>query len=140
MRKTSSQKGVALLLVIGFSMVIFMSIIALLFTLRANLRNLASFKERTEAYYLCETGASVVLILISNGKIGTGPGQTMQDTFDYKMGGKLYYISYKVKKANGQWDIISSVGPSSGFSYTYKLHVCGRRAFPWFIRGWPGGA
>lgn len=124
-----------MLLVICFSMVIFMSIIALLFTLRANLRNLASFKERTEAYYLCETGASVALILISNGKIKP------QDSFDYKMGGKIYNISYEAKKSNGGlWDIVSSVGPASGFSYTYKLRVGGRRAFPWFIRGWPGGA
>jgi hypothetical protein len=138
MRKTSSQKGVALLLVIGFSMVIFMSIIALLFTLRANLRNLESFKERTEAYYLCETGASVALIHISQGLVGKGASQKTQRSFDYDMGGKIYNITYDVTKVAGTWDIISSVGPSSGFSRTYKLRVCGRRAFPWFIRGFGG--
>jgi hypothetical protein len=139
MRKTSSQKGIALLLVIGFSMVIFMSIIALLFTLRANLRNLASFKERTEAYYLCETGASVALLDIANGHIGDGSGQWTQKSFDYDMGGKICNISYEVTKKNGVWDIVSSVGSASGFDKTYKLRIGGRRAFPWFIRGFAGG-
>ena len=139
MRKTASQKGVALLLVIGFSIVIFMTIIALLFTLRANLRNLASFKERTEAYYLCETGASVALLDIAAGKIGMGVGKWTQRSFDYAMGGGIYNITYVVTKKNGQWDIVSSVGPQSGFARTYKLRIGGRRAFPWFIRGFGGG-
>jgi hypothetical protein len=139
MRKTASEKGIALLMVIGFSMVIFMTIIALLFTLRANMRNLASFKERAEAYYLCETGASVALLDISKGKVGAGAGKGMQRAFDYDMGGKVYNITYVVTKKNGQWDIVSSVGPQAGFSKTYKLRIGGRRAFPWFIRGFGGG-
>jgi hypothetical protein len=138
MRKTSSQKGVALLLVIGFSMVIFMTIIALLFTLRANLRNLASFKERTEAYYLCEMGASVAILDINEGSIGKGVGQWTQRSFDFGMGGIIYNITYVITKKDGLWDIVSSVGPTSGFSKTYKLRIGGRRAFPWFIRGFGG--
>jgi len=139
MEKKSSQKGVALLMVIGFSLVIFMTIISLLFTLRANMRNLAAFKERTEAYYLCETGASVALMDIANGTIGTGPGKWTQRSFDYDLGGKICNITYVVTKKNGQWDIVSSVNGTSGFSKTYKLRIGGRRAFPWFIRGFGGG-
>jgi len=125
-------------MVIGFSQVIFMTILALLFMLRANMRNLASFKERAEAYYLCETGASVAILDISRGSIGEGVGKWMNRSFDYDMGRKVYHISYVVTKINGQWHIVSEVGPSSGFSKTYKLNFGGRRAFPWFIRGFGG--
>jgi hypothetical protein len=138
MQKTASQKGIALLLVIGFSLMIFMTILALLFALRANMRNLSSFKERAEAYYLCETGASVALLDISQGNVGAGVGQWTERSFDYEMGGALYNITYVVTKKNGRWDIVSSVGPQAGFSKTYKLRIGGRRAFPWFIRGFGG--
>ncbi len=133
------NKGIALILVIGFSLVIFSTVIALLFILRANLRNLVSFKERAEAYYLCETGASIAILDIAAGRIGAGSGQWTQRDISYPMGGRSYIIHYAVTTSGSQWNVVSSVGPSSGFYKTYNLRVGGRRSFPLFIRGFGGG-
>jgi hypothetical protein len=115
-----------------------MGIVGILFVLRANIRNSEAFKERAKAYYLCETGASIAILDIRNGRIGNGSGQWTEHAYNYSMGGTTYSISYKVEKERGAWLITSWVGPASGFSRTYKLKVGGQRAFPIFIRGFPG--
>lgn len=132
------QKGVVLLMVMGLSLVLFIGIAGLLFVLRANIRNIEAFKERARAFYLCETGASVAIMDIARGKIGTGPGKWTERTFDYTMGDKTYPIYYKVTRSAGQWKIVSIVNASAGFNWTYKLRVGGQRAFPIFIRGFAG--
>lgn len=131
-------------MVSGIALIFFAAVMGLLFVLDANIRSLESVKEHTITYYLCETGASQAIVEIYNGNIGygtnptTGVKQWVEKTFDYVMGDKVYHIKYRVSKAGGVWDIVSEVGPSSGFSRTYKLRVKGRRAFPIFIRGFPG--
>jgi hypothetical protein len=139
MRTVRRNKGIAMVLVIGFSLVIFSTVMALLFILRANLRNLVAFKERAEAYYLCETGASIAILDIARGHIGSGSGQWTERDISYSMGGQTYTIHYAVTTSAGQWSVVSSVGPSSGFYKTYNLRVGGRRSFPMFIRGFGGG-
>ncbi len=133
------QKGFVLLMVIGLSLAISIGIASLLFFLRSNVRNIEAFEERARAYYLCETGASLAILDIAHGKIGTGEGQWTERTFNYSVGDKAYPIRYRVTKSAGQWMILAWVDASSGFSRTYKLRVGGRRAFPIFIRGFSGG-
>jgi len=136
MKDKQRQKGVVLFMVLGLSLVLFIGIIGLLFVLRANIRNIEAFKERAQAYYLCETGASVAILDIADGKIGSGSNQWTTRTFNYPVGGKTYSITYTVTKTTtGEWQIISGV---AGFNRTYKLRVGGRRAFPIFIRGFAG--
>lgn len=138
MRDKQNQKGMVLLMVAGLSLILFVGIIGLLFVLEANIRHIEAFRERAEAYYLCETGASVAILDIAQGKIGSGPGQWTQRTFNYSVGDKIYPIQYKVTKSAGQWQIVSWVDSSVGFKRTYKLRMGGRRAFPIFIRGFAG--
>jgi len=135
MKDKPSQKGVALLMVVGLSLVLFIGLIGLFFVLTTNLRNLEALKERTEAYYLCETGASVAILDIAHGKIGSGPNQWTTRTFNYRVGDKTYSIKYTITKTTGVWQIISEV---AGFNRPYKLTVVGIRAFPIFIRGFAG--
>jgi len=141
MKDRQDQKGIVLLLVIGLSLILFIATMGLLFVLRANTRNIESIRERIEAYYLCETGASVAILDIAAGRIGHGSGQWTTRTFNYTMNNKTYPISYtvtKVRETGGQWQIISEVGSQAGFMHTYKLRVGGRRAFPIFIKGFAG--
>ena len=133
-----NNKGVLILLVSALSILICLGILILLFVLRANALNLDAFRERAIAYYLCETGASVAIVDIGKGRVGTGAGQSPSRTFNYTMGSKTYAINYEVTKTGGQWQIISWVEPSAGFSHRYKLRVGGMRAFPFFIRGFGG--
>jgi hypothetical protein len=140
MRNSSEkEKGIVLLMVIGLVLVVFVGIIGLLFVLEARRRNLEAFKERARAYYLCELGASVAILDIGRGKIGSKPDQWTERTFDYLIPeeNRTYEINYAITRPAGQWQIISSVGPP-GFHRTYKLRVGGRRAFPYFIRGFGG--
>lgn len=134
------KKGLILLLVSGLSISVFAVMMLMLFIFNANLRQVTSFKERTKAYYLCETGASVAILDIANGKIGTGQGQRTEWAFPFTIDGRSYPIHYKITKQSGQWHITSWIDKNeSGFSRTYKLHVGGTRAFPFFIRGgFPG--
>lgn len=126
-------------MVSGLSLIIFIGMMGFLFILGAYTRKGEAFKERVKAYYLCETGASVAILDIAKGKIGSGAGQWLQRNFNYNVEGGTYQINYKVSKQRGQWQIISWVGPSSGFSRTYRLRVGGQRSFPIFIRGgFPG--
>ncbi|MFA5090245.1 MAG: hypothetical protein WC510_04335 [Candidatus Omnitrophota bacterium] len=139
MRKRQGQrKGVVLLMVVTLSLIIFIWIMGLLFVLRSNVYNLVSFEERAKAYYLCETGVSVAILDIANGKIGTTSGKWTERQFEYEMGGINYFINYKVRKQNGRWYIDTWVDQSSGFSREYTLAVGGQRAFPIFIRGFGG--
>ncbi|MDD2703226.1 MAG: hypothetical protein PHC33_04400 [Candidatus Omnitrophica bacterium] len=133
-----NNKGVLILLVSALSIIICLGIMILLFVLRSNALNMEAFRERAVAYYLCETGASVAILDIGKGRIGTGAGQYTSRTFDYTMGSKTYPINYEVTKSAGQWQVISWVDSSAGFSHRYKLRVGGRRAFPFFIRGFGG--
>ncbi|MFA5363120.1 MAG: hypothetical protein WC335_07790 [Candidatus Omnitrophota bacterium] len=138
MMALKDNRGVLILLVSALSIIICLGILILLFVLRANALNLEAFRERAIAYYLCETGASVAIVDIGKGRIGTGTGQYTSRTFDYEMGRQTYPINYEVTKVAGQWQIISWVDSSAGFSHRYKLRVGGMRAFPFFIRGFGG--
>ncbi len=134
-----NKKGILILLVSALSIIICLGILILLFVLRANALNLEAFRERAIAYYLCETGASVAILDIGHGRVGSGAGQSLTRTFNYAMGGKTFPINYEVSKtADGQWQVISWVDSSAGFSHRYKLRVGGMRAFPIFIRGFGG--
>lgn len=138
MQSKKDQKGVVLLMVMGLSLVLFVGITGLLFVLKANIRSREAFKERIEAYYLCETGAAVAILDIRAGHIGRGRGQWTQRTFDYGVDNITYRIHYEISKTHaGFWQIVSSVGPSSGFYRTYKLKVVGQRSVPIFIWGFP---
>ena len=133
-----NKKGVLILLVSALSIIICLGILVILFVLRANALNLEAFRERAVAYYLCETGASVAILDIGKGRVGRGAGQWTKRTFNYTMGGRTYPLNYEVTKVAGQWQIVSWVEPSAGFSHRYKLRVGGMRAFPLFIRGFAG--
>jgi len=144
----TSQRGIALFLVVGLSTLLFIGLLGLFFLLTANVRNLEAFKERAEAYYLCETGLSFALI--QNAPAGT------KRTFEYTMiakdpdnqnttlAQKIYHITYYVGPC---WmsdgtevpsnQIAASVGPPD-FKRTYTLFTGVERAFPFFTRGFPG--
>lgn len=126
------------MLVSALSIIICLGIMILLFVLRANALNLDAFRERAVAYYLCETGASVAILDIGHGRVGTEAGKWLNRSFDYTMGGRIYTINYEVSKSAGQWQVVSWVDASSGFSHRYKLRVGGMRSFPIFIRGFGG--
>lgn len=144
------QKGIILFIVICVTLIIFAGIAGLLFVLDANYRGLRSIKERTQAFYLCEVGASVAIMDITNGCIGTagntGPACRIQDVsrwtsneFDYPMGDRTHRIKYTVTKIDGAWQIVSEVGPSEIFHRVYKLRLGAKMTFPLFIRGRAGG-
>lgn len=136
MKNRQREKGVVLLMVIGFSLVTFVGLMGLLFVLRANIRNLEAFSQRARAYYLCETGASVGILDIAKGNIGAPP-KWKSRTFPYTMGSRTYTVKYDIDKPDNVWMILATVGPPD-FDRTYHLRVGGRRAFPIFSRGFPG--
>jgi len=138
MAALKNNKGIAILLVSALSLIICIGIIAILFALRSNAQNLESFKERALAYYLCETGASVAILDIAHGRVGTGATQWTERTFNYPIGTLSYPVNYKITKTAGQWIIVASVNAQAGFKHTYKLKVGGTRSFPVFIRGFAG--
>jgi len=142
----TSQRGIVLFLVLGLSILLFIGLLGLFFLLTANIRNLEAFKERAEAYYVCETGASLA---ISQGVCGQAQTAypslvtgTLPYSFDYTIEDhtytKSYTINYIAEWASGVCTVKSSVGPLSGFKRTYTLEVKGQRAFPIFTRGFPG--
>jgi hypothetical protein len=138
MKNYKKQKGgILIFLVIAFFLIAAIGIGGLLFVLMTHLRTAEALKERTQAYYLCETGASVAILDIARGAIGTGPGQRLTHTFDREMGGETYQVKYTVSKSAGMWNIVAEVGPPR-FNRTYKLRIGGMRSFPIFIRGFGG--
>ena len=125
------QKGIALFLVLFTSLIFFIIIIGLLYILGANLRQLQAYDKKTEGFYLCETAASLAILDIRNHRVGSGPGQWLERSFNLVLDGISHPISYTVGKQNGEWTIVSTSGDS-------HLRVGGIRAFPIFIRGFAG--
>jgi len=126
-----------LFLVLFISLVLFIVIIGLLHVLGTNLRQVEAYDERTKAYYLCETAASVGLLDMRNGKIGHESGQWTERTVNLVLDGKTYPVKYTfTRSANGRATI--TMDTSSGFQRIYHLRVGGRRAVPIFIRGFGG--
>ncbi len=125
-------------MVLFISLVLFIVIIGLLYILGANLRQLQAYDERTRAYYLCETAASVAILDIGQGKIGTGAGQWTEKTINLVLDGQSYPVKYVVSRENQQWVIISKITAGAGFRQNYNSRVGGRRAFPIFIKGFGG--
>lgn len=139
MRARSGEKGVVLVLVCGFILVVSIVLLGTYIHLRGRVHDVEIFTDRTKAYYLCETGASVAILDIGKGKIGTGPGKWTERTFNFTVGEGIYPIHYEVDKVRGQWMIVSSVDSPLGLDIRYSLKVGGRRAFPIFIKARPFG-
>lgn len=144
----AKRKGIAFILVVALSITILIALSAMFFTLKANINNLKVVKERSIAYYLCETGASVAIrkIQINPNSIPNFACRNRvcsgSETFTFPVVGNNYNITYQATRTqeHGQylWEIISKVGPPQ-FSQIYKLRVTARRrAFPIFIKGFPG--
>ena len=125
-------------LVLFTSLVLFIVIIGLLYILGANLRQLQAYDERTRAYYLCETAASVAILDIANGKIGYGAGQWTERTINLVLDGQSYPVKYTVSRENREWVVISHIASGTGFNQNYNSRVGGQRAFPIFIKGFGG--
>jgi len=133
------KKGIALFLVLFTSLILFIVVIGLLYILGANLRQLETYDERTRAYYLCETAASVAILDIRNDKIDIGPGQSTERTVNVVLDGNTYPVQYTVSRDNqGEWVIISKITAGASFKRNYNSRVGGRRAFPIFIKGFGG--
>lgn len=120
-------------------LVVFLGIMALLFVLRANTNNMELFKERTKAYYLCETANALFLVDKVKARIGNNPGQWWSREFDYTVADQTYRLRYdgSYDASTNRWRSVGSV--ISGFKRVYKVDSESMTGFPIFIRGFGTG-
>ncbi|MFA6583704.1 MAG: hypothetical protein WCS77_05345 [Elusimicrobiaceae bacterium] len=135
MLKKLNNKGYALVLVLGIVVIMASTVASIVILMRGRASDLENILDRTTAYYLCETGASVAVLDIAAGKIKAG---NTTRTFDFTIGDQSYKVRYVVKKVSGVWAIESSVASPLRLGATYTLKVGGQRAFPIFIKGFGG--
>jgi len=114
------------------ALILFIVITGLLYILGANLRQLKAYDKKTNCYYFCETGVTMAILDQARGNIGTGAGEWLTRTFTMDVDGKSHQVQYTVSRdAAGVWIIVAN-------SEGCHLRVGGNRAFPIFIRGFPG--
>ena len=117
---------------LGTTLTLTLAVMTLYVLVNAKLSSLKSHKEKFIAYYLCETGISGAMYDFGAGKSGNGS----KVDFNYKIGDKTYKVRYEIIKLGSVYEVISSAVINNR---TYYLKAAGKRAFPIFIKGRPGG-
>jgi len=128
------RKGFVLITVIGFSLIVFAGIIAILYMYGGQLRYIDDYGERLKAYYLCEAGASKAIYRIKKGE-RISDSMDNPERFTFTLGDKSYIINYIGKGEISNLTIHSWVKMPSG--KTYHLRIGGaRQQWPVFIKGY----
>lgn len=142
--KMTGRRGYALMMVLGMVVIMASTIACLNILTRGRVDDLHLTLDRTTAYYLCETGASVAMLDIGRGRVYKNVSipsmnisynafdNSVKRTFNFSIGSQVYPITYVVSKAGGDWNIKSTVSSPYGLGYIYQLEVGGKRAFPFF--------
>ena len=125
------------MVVFGVVVIMISAVVSTMLVINAKMEDLKETMDRTIAQYACEAGASIAVMDISLGHIGSKSGQWTTKTFDYAVGNRTCKVTYVVTRNAGVWTITVTVPSPMGFKITYTLRVGGRRAFPFFIKG-PG--
>ncbi|MDD4004847.1 MAG: hypothetical protein PHW69_06540 [Elusimicrobiaceae bacterium] len=151
-QKAAKNRGYALMMVLGMVALMASTIACLSILTRGRLDDLQLTLDRTTAYYLCESAASIAVLDIRYGNVSTTPPagfvynsseksvtRTVNITIGSQYGfdtstARTYPVRYVVTKPSGVWSIKTSVSSPFGAGYRYTLHVGGKRAFPFFIK------
>ena len=139
------RKGFALILVVSLLLLCLVIFSFYYFALRSHIDRIEGSGDKTIAYYICESGlATAMYFHYIRGEpegIITIPTPFADRTHDgFTVARREYTVNYKASDIGGgdvEFDVwISS--PRGFRNRTYHLTASSNRAFPIFIRGFPG--
>ena len=136
--RARDRGGYVLIFVLCVSVIILGIIAAVLVYTQGSFGDHRVTLDRQIAQYLCETGASVAILDMNAGHIGTKSGQWMSRTFTFTVGSSNYASNYQAYNETGVWAIVSWVQSPLGLNTIYHTTIMGRMAFPIFVKGFGG--
>lgn len=105
--------------------------------IKYRLKNLEVWANNTKVYYLLESAASIAIVDMKKGRIGTAPGKWTERDIQIPLGEDTFTVHYRMSKSAGRWFVTTTLNSPKLGGRTYHLRFGGFRAFPFFIRGKP---
>ncbi len=128
------KKGFILIVIAGFSLIVFAGIIAILYMYGGQIRHIGYYEERLKAYYLCEAGVSKAIYRIKKGE-RISDSIDNPEKFTFILGNESYVINYIGKGEASNLVIHSWVKMPSGKIYHLKVGGA-KQQWPVFIKGY----